>query len=247
MRRILWKRYARAFRLGDHVLDVGCGTGTDAVFLGQRGVRVTGIDIAPGMIAQGERKVAGHGLSDTVQLAVLDIGDLASLPDVEFDGIISSFAALNTLPTLTPFAADAARLLRPGGHMVLHLLNGSSLWEWTGLVAHGRWPEVRQLGGRREQTFRVGGHPVQHYMPRAEEAYARYFAPHFRLCHASGLGITRPPVQVGCSRSGSPLTEAALTALGWLDELIGSHHPFINWGRFVLLEMAKEISSTVLT
>lgn len=234
MRRMLWKRYDRVFRPGHHVIDVGCGTGTDAVFLARRGVRVTGVDASAAMIAQARARVNQHGLDNMVRVAVLDIGDLASLPALEFDGIISSFAALNTLPTLSGFAADADRLLRPRGRMMLHLLNRSSLWEWAGLVAHGRWAAARQLGRRRERTFSVGGQPVRHYMPRADDAYARYFSPHFRLCRAYGIGITRPPYPI-CHAP-----DAALSALGRLDALIGPYHPFIDWGRFVVLEMAKE-------
>ena len=234
MRHILWKRYGQVFRPGHHVLDVGCGTGTDAVFLARRGVRVTAIDVSAAMIAQARTKVTHHGLTDMVQVAVLDIGALASLPAAEFDGIISSFAALNTLPTLAQFAADAARLLRPRGRLMLHLLNRSSLWEWAGLVAHGRWAEARRLGRRRERAFGVGGQPVQHYMPRADEAYARYFSPHFQMCNARGLGITRPPYPIRHA------PDAALAALSRLDALIGPHHPFIDWGRFVVLEMAKD-------
>lgn len=233
MRRILWGHYGQVFRPGHHVLDVGCGTGTDALFLARRGVRVSAIDVSAAMVAQARAKVAGHGLADMVQVAVLDIGELASLPAAGFDGVISSFAALNTLPTLTQFAADAARLLRPQGRLIVHLLNRSSLWEWAGLVAHGRWAEARRLGGRRERVFAVGGHPVRHYLPRANEAYVRYFSPHFRLCRACGLGITRPPYPV------RHVPEAALAALGLLDVLIGRYHPFIDWGRFVVLEMER--------
>ena len=234
MRRILWRRYSKVFRPGHHVLDVGCGTGTDAVFLARRGVRVTAIDVSAAMIAQAATKVANHGLTAMVEVDVLDIGELACLPASEFDGIISSFAALNTLPTLAQFATEAARLLWPHGRLILHLLNRSSLWEWTGLVAHGRWVEARQLGRRQERVFGIGGQPVQHYMPRADDAYARYFAPHFQLCHAYGLGITRPPSPIRHVPAG------ALAALGRLDALIGPYHPCIDWGRFIVLEMVKD-------
>lgn len=234
MRRILWARYGQIFRPGHHVLDVGCGTGTDALFLARRGIRVTAIDVSAAMIAQARAKVAHYGLTGLVEMAVMDIGELASLPAAGFDGIISSFAALNTLPTLTQFAADASRLLRPGGRLMLHLLNRSSLWEWAMLVAHGRWVDAWRLGRRRERAFSVGGQPVQHYLPRAEEAYARYFWPYFRLCRAYGLGITRPPYPIRHA------PDAALAALSRLDALIGPYHPFINWARFVVLEMAAE-------
>ncbi len=52
MRNVLWERYARLFRPGQVVLDVGCGTGIDALFLAQRGIRVVGIDASVAMVAQ---------------------------------------------------------------------------------------------------------------------------------------------------------------------------------------------------
>jgi ubiquinone/menaquinone biosynthesis C-methylase UbiE len=235
MRWILWQRYRTAFHPGHHVLDVGCGTGTDAIFLAQHGVQVTGIDLSPEMIARAESKARDRGLADAIRLSSLDLAELHCLPAGEFDGIISSYASLNAVPTLTQFATDAARLLRPNGRMILHLVNGRSLWEWTGLLRHGRWAEARQLGTRRARTFAVGGRPVQHYMPRADEAYALYFARHFRLCRATGLGITRPPRPV----PGVP--KAALKSLERLDALIGPHRPFVDWGRFTVLELERNV------
>ena len=113
-----------------------------------------------------------------------------------------------------------------------------------GLVAHGRWTEARQLGGRREKTFGVGGQPVRHSLPGADETYTRFFALHFRLCSVRGLGVTRPPCQPGYRRSGSTLrgalSGAVMAALAGLDELVASHHPFVDWGRFVMLEMERD-------
>lgn len=233
MRHFLWTQYSNAFRPGHHVLDVGCGTGTDAIYLGLRGVRVTAIDISPAMIAETERKIARCGLANVVRAATQDIGELACLPPTEFDGVISSFGALNTLPALSQFAADAARLLRPEGRVFLHLLNGSSLWEWAGLMAHREWARAQQLKGRRAWIFNVGGQPVQHYLPRVDDVYARNFAPYFGLCRACGLGIVRPPRPIG------HIPDVVLGALAQLDLLVGSHHPLIDWGRFVMLEMRR--------
>src|SRR5262245_43816771 len=39
MRDVLWRHYLRLFRPGAHVIDAGCGTGIDTVFLASRGVR----------------------------------------------------------------------------------------------------------------------------------------------------------------------------------------------------------------
>ncbi len=57
MRNLLWERYARLFRPGDAVLDVGCGTGIDALFLARSAVRVVGIDASPSMIAQARARL----------------------------------------------------------------------------------------------------------------------------------------------------------------------------------------------
>ncbi|GAA0330518.1 methyltransferase domain-containing protein [Actinoallomurus spadix] len=40
------------------VLDVGCGTGSLSLLLAQAGHRVTGVDLAPGMVSQARAKLA---------------------------------------------------------------------------------------------------------------------------------------------------------------------------------------------
>src|SRR6266566_1867036 len=194
MRNLLWERYARLFRPGDAVLDVGCGTGIDALFLARSAVRVVGIDASPSMIAQARARLEFDPSRELVELRVADLRDIGSLPGPGFDGIISAFASLSTVADLEAFAQQAASLLRPRGAMVLHLLNRSSLWEWLSLVRHGHFRAARQLGRHVERNFVIGGRPVRHYLYHARELYARFFAAHFRLRRAYGLGILRRPL-----------------------------------------------------
>jgi len=234
VRQVLWQHFKRAFQPGQRVLDVACGTGTDAVFLAQQGIRVMGIDTSSKMIAQLRTKVTDHRLGGRVDSQVMDFSQLASLPPGSFDGIISSFAGLSTSPDLTPFATDAARLLRPGGCMVLHLLGRFSLWEWLGLVAHRKWRAASALGRQTERGFTIGGQPVRHYLFDPDVTYRRFFAQSFWRRRAYGVGCLRPPGTV--RRIPPPL----VAGLGYLDRRVASHHPFVNWGRFYVMELWRK-------
>ena len=233
MRTILWERYSRLFQPGHVVLDVGCGTGIDALFLARAGVRVVGIDASSSMIAQARARLELDPSKELVELRVLDLREIGSLPAPGFDGIISAFASLSTIADLEVFAEQAASLLRPSGAMLLHLLNRSSLWEWLGLVRHGRFRASRRVGRDVERNFVIGGRPVRHYLYHAREAYARFFADHFRLRRAYGLGILRPPHTI----RGVP--PAVVTALDRLEKPVRATRPFNDWGRFFVLELEK--------
>lgn len=234
MRAVLWRHYLRLFRPGDQVLDVGCGTGVDAVRLAQAGVLVTAIDVSPAMAALARARAEAAGLDDRILVKVLDVAEIGRLPALgagPFDGIISAFAGLSTLPDLTGFARDTAALLRPNGHLVLHLLNRFSLWECLGLLRHGCWAEARRLRFRHERVFVIGGLPVRHYLYYPLEAERRYFDARFELRQVYGLGALRPPYTL----RRVPATAAA--GLGWLDDRLARRAPLRDCGRFFVLDL----------
>jgi SAM-dependent methyltransferase len=233
MRNVLWERYARRFRAGQTVLDVGCGTGLDAIFLAKRGIRVVGIDASPSMIAEANRKVAGAQLEGLTDLRALDLREIGSLPPACFDGIISAFASLSTTADLRGFAGSAARLLKPRGLLVVHLLNRTSLWEWLGLVRSRRLRAARRLGDDHVRTFMIGSRGVPHHLYHPAEAYDRFFAADFSLCRAYGIGIFRPPHTI------NRIPPLVVAALDRLERPLRPVHRLRDWGRFFVLELEK--------
>lgn len=98
-------------RAPERILDVGCGTGEGTLFLAREfpQARVRGVDISEEMIRAAVAKV---GLDPEGRIA-FKVGDAASLPypDDSFD--------LVTLLNMPPFVAELARVLRPGGYVVV--------------------------------------------------------------------------------------------------------------------------------
>src|SRR3954447_16151540 len=76
-----------ADRIVGSVLDAGCGTGENALFLAGRGRKVTGIDFLGEPIARAKKKAVDRGL--TANFLVMDALALKHLPEV-FDTVIDS-------------------------------------------------------------------------------------------------------------------------------------------------------------
>lgn len=61
------------FQPGDHVLEIGCGTGEDALWMAQQGIYVRATDASPAMLAEAERKITAAGYADWVQFEHTDM------------------------------------------------------------------------------------------------------------------------------------------------------------------------------
>ncbi|WP_404389942.1 class I SAM-dependent methyltransferase [Humibacillus xanthopallidus] len=114
------------------VLDAGCGAGRMSAYLAARGVAVRGVDLSPGMVAMARRD---HPELDFA------VGSLDDLPcgDSEFAGVMLWYSIIHTPPPgLDRVLAEAVRVLRPGGHLLVGFQSGTG----TRDVA----PAYRRLG-----------------------------------------------------------------------------------------------------
>lgn len=97
-------------------LDAACGTGRHSEYLASLGHLVIGVDDSPGMLAKARAKVPGGEFHH---------GDLHRLPvaDDQVDLVVCTLA-LTHIRHLAPVLAEFARVLRPGGHLVISDVRG---------------------------------------------------------------------------------------------------------------------------
>jgi SAM-dependent methyltransferase len=101
--------------LGDTVLDVASGTGNAAIPAARFGAAVTGIDIAPNLVAQAQGRAAADGLAIR-----FDVGDAENMPyaDGAFQTAVSMFGVMFAARPERA-ASELLRVVRPGGRIVL--------------------------------------------------------------------------------------------------------------------------------
>lgn len=107
------RAWACSLARGD-VLEIAVGTGRNFPYYAEE-ARLTGVDVSPAMLAIARRRAADLGRA--VDLRVGDAQALA-FPDGRFDAVVATLA-LCTIPDERAAVAEAKRVLRPGGRLVL--------------------------------------------------------------------------------------------------------------------------------
>jgi len=160
----IWREIDGLFHTGDRILDLGCGTGDDAVHLMSNDIQVLGIDSAPGMV-----EIAQSRGVDAKNIAIEELASMGG----KFDGALSNFGALNCVADLGGLSNALSRLVRPGGKLAFCVM---SRYCWSdGRHALQRW----------------SGHAVWRGIDvyyRSARTVARKFAPHFEFERHVSIG-----------------------------------------------------------
>lgn len=96
-------------------LDVGCGTGAEAIWLASHGWQVTAADISAGALAGAAERAAQASVSDKVTWVEADLTSWQ--PDGQFDLVVTSYAH-PAMPQLA-FYERIAEWVAPGGTLLI--------------------------------------------------------------------------------------------------------------------------------
>lgn len=191
VRTALLKRFPPA----GHILELGGGTGEDAVFLAKQGFDILLTDPSPGMVKISENKLAEFGAAAEIA-AGEDMDDFATQYLSEgrplFDGAFSNFAPLNCVVDLTPVARALARLLKPGAAAMLVLFGTCCPSEMVVEILRGRAHQALRRWNHGVVSAKLSGREFDVVYHRRSEIM-RAFTPWFVLEKRIGIGVTVPP------------------------------------------------------
>ncbi|MGW4470190.1 class I SAM-dependent methyltransferase [Nonomuraea sp. NPDC004354] len=162
------------------VLDAGCGQGTQALRMAERGHDVTGVDTSADLLG-----LLPPGRVTTVRA---DLSELPALfPPASFD-VVLCHGVLMYFADPGPLLTDLARLVRPGGFLSLLVRNGDALAMRPGLA--GDWPATRAAFTADAYTNRLG---VRARADRRADLTAALAARGLEVTHWYGVRVFTDP------------------------------------------------------
>ncbi|HEY8052074.1 MAG TPA: class I SAM-dependent methyltransferase [Steroidobacteraceae bacterium] len=193
MRHEMWRWLDRTFAPGSRLIDLGCGTGLDAVRMARLGHQVTAIDWSGEMARRTQARAAHEQLSGRVQALGLGAHELEQLAGSGvYDGAYSNLGPLNCVPDPAAVAAHCARLLKADGALVCTVIGRICPWEVAHYALRRRWGRLAVRYARGFVPVAMNGHTIwtRYYTPRE---FYRPFREHFALTHFRGLCVFAPP------------------------------------------------------
>jgi SAM-dependent methyltransferase len=232
LRRIVWPRVMANFRPKQLILELGCGTGEDAIELARAGMTVVATDASAAMIALARQKARRAGFLDRIEFECVPMEDVGrAYTGLTFDGLFSNFGAVNCTGDMSLLAADLADLLHANGALVWVIMGRHVPWEWLWYLLHAD-------PGRAFRRYRAGGvtwRGLRVQYPTPSEVVER-IKPAFSVTRVSPLGVVLPPSYAAGWLNRSPNMLAAMTRL---ESLAQRSSALASWADHYVVEARR--------
>jgi SAM-dependent methyltransferase len=208
----VWERMDIVFAARQHILELGCGTGEDAIRLARRGHRVCATDASAEMIRIARLKAAAAGCAERIEFQVLPMESLHVLPrERRFDAVLSNFGAVNCVADMPRLAAALASRLTAGAPLLFVAMGRLVPWEWV-------WYGLRGCPDKAFRRLRQAGTEWRGLRIRypSPARMSDELSPWFQVTRRSALGFSLPPSYAAAWLDTAP---RALAALNRLDRL----------------------------
>lgn len=233
-------RVARLLPSEARILDIGCGTGDDALWFASQGHTVVATDVSDGMLEQTRLKCdqASDEIRARISIARFDAAkalDFEAPGNDQFDLILSNFGALNCVADLQTIFAWIDKHISPKGIVALTLMGRFCAWETAGFTLRGDFRRASRRW-RGKSTYEIGGvsQPVWYHSPSTIRRMAAEF---FIEKAVYGIGVIVPSTEF------FPVCEKRprlLKALTQIEDLFGGWWPFNRMGDHYLIVLSKE-------
>lgn len=237
LREMVWARLEETFRGSRRILELGCGTGEDALRLAGAGKQVVATDASPGMIAVARQKAIRSNCVGRIEFHCVAMEDLGpSLDGQIFDGVLSNFGAVNCAKHLPSLIADVAARLAPRAPLLWVVMGRHVPWEWMWYLLRGDWRKASRRLRRNGVKWR--GLTISYPTPAEMTAHLR---PNFAIKRVSALGFALPPSYAAQWLNRSPSLLNVLTSLEMRTQRLSA---LASWADHYIVEATRLPIST---
>jgi SAM-dependent methyltransferase len=233
MRQRVYKFVTARLPKGSRILDLACGTGTDAVWFAQNGYSVHGVDISGEMLERARKKAQDLNLQDRLSFEQLSYTELKSAKVESFDLTFSNFGGLNCVSDMALVAESVHPHLKPRARVIWALMPPFCLWESAMLLRGRLGLATRRFSGHSAVHKEGLDYPVYYYRP---SQVAKAWGRDFQLESIEALSVITPPAT---NKDFALKRPRAFELLSKLDDALAPRWPFKYWGDFTIVSLLR--------
>jgi ubiquinone/menaquinone biosynthesis C-methylase UbiE len=232
MRNKVYAHIERFVSKGAHILELNCGTGTDAVELARRSYTVHATDIARGMLERLQDKVMKFNLEDQISYQQCSFTELDKVQGVPYDVVFSNLGGLNCIPDLSSVIAQLPNVLRPNGLVTWVLMPPVCLWEMAEIFRGHPRLAFRRFAHNGTRAHLEGLYFTVYYF--TPKKVLEWFGADYDCLAIEGLSVITPTAE---SKNFAKRYKILYRTLSWLDDRLAVRSPWRGWGDFFIVTL----------